>query len=515
MLLVEQIKTKNELNEKELEFLIRQKLRINKNIKINHLEIKRKSIDARKELHYIYNVLIALDNENKYLKYKHVSKYNIVKNELIKIDSNIRPIIIGYGPSGLFATYRLFEAGLKPIVFDLGSRIQKREKDVELFFKQGIFNENSNVVYGEGGAGTFSDAKLTTRIKSNEIDYIIDIFIKHGANKEIKYEAHPHIGTDIIRRVIENITDYLIDNGVEFHFDEKVIDFIFDDNREIKAIVTDKNKYESNYICLGIGHSSYDTIKKLFERGVYIETKDTAYGFRVEHPKLLIDTNQYGKNYNSSLPSSEYFLRHKDIRGVYSFCMCPGGYVIPSNANKYSITTNGMSYQNRNNHLSNSAILIQISKDKFNNDIFKAMSYIDNIEYKAYEISKSYKALAMNIKDYINNELHPLIYDSSYSLGTTLYNFNNFFDEEDNEIFKKALLYFDTKIKGFIEYGIMVGPETHASSPIRIKRNEDCVSINSKGLYPMGEGAGYGGGIMSCGLDGIRIADKMIKKIKD
>ena len=515
MLIVEQLKSKNELNIEELKLLVRKKLKLPNNKDINYLEIKRKSLDARKELFYIYNVLIEIDNEEKYLKFDNVSKYIKENIEIKKITSDIRPIIIGYGPSGIFATYRMLESGLKPIVFDIGSRINKREKDVELFLKEGIFNNNSNVVYGEGGAGTFSDAKLTTRVKSPYIEYILDILIKHGSDHKIKYEAHPHIGTDVIRKVIENITDYLIDEGVEFHFDEKVVDFIIDDNRNIKGVKTNIKEYYSDYVCLAIGHSSYKTIRKLNDRNVYLETKDFSIGFRVEHPQELIDKNQYGKNYNKSLPPSEYFLRYKDTRGVYSFCMCPGGYLIASNSKENSITTNGMSYHNRDNHLANSAILIQINKDRFDNDIDKALTFIENLEGKAYKISNSYKALAMNIKDYINNDLNDLIFESSYPLGTKLYNLNDFFDKEDNVIFKKALLHFDKKINGFIDNGIMVGPEARASSPIRITRNTNLQSINTNGLYPLGEGAGYGGGIITCAIDGIKVADMIINSLSN
>lgn len=513
MLIVREIKAKKELDLNELKDLVRKKLKIDKTIVFDYFEIQKKAIDARKELFYIYNIIFEIQDENKYLKYSNVDKYEKINVEINKINSDIRPIIIGYGPSGIFAAYRLIEAGLKPIIFEKGSRINKREKDIELFFNKGIFNENSNVVYGEGGAGTFSDAKLTTRIKSPFISYITDIFIKHGAPNNIKYDSHPHIGTDLIRKVIENITDHLIDKGAEFHFDEEIIDFIIEDN-QIKKVISNKKEYESNYVLLGIGHSSYKTVKKLFDKGVYIESKDTAIGFRVEHPQILIDKNQYGKFYNIDLPRSEYFLRHKDIKDVYSFCMCPGGFVIPSNNEINSICTNGMSYHDRSNHLANSAILIQVKKEEYGDDILGGFKYLEELEKKAYAISNSYCALAMNIKDYLNNELNDLIFESSYTLGITKYNLNNFYNEKDNEIFKRALLDFDKKIKGFIDEGIMVGPETRASSPIRIKRNEYLESINTKGLYPIGEGAGYGGGIMSCSLDGIRIADRIIDILK-
>ena len=292
---------------------------------------------------------------------------------------------------------------------------------------------------------------------------------------------------------------------------------MLDDNHKVTGIKTNKQSIMSPICLLAIGHSSYETIKNLDKQGVHISAKDMAIGFRVEHPQSLIDDNQGG----DGIPACEYFLRYKDTKGVYSFCMCPGGMVIPASSDKERIVTNGMSYAARNSGVGNSAILIQVNKEEYwGSNLSSNLSsnlggfeYLKYYEQKAYEISNSYRAPACNIKDYINNELNELNFESSYPLGTTLFNFNNFFKEEDNEIFKKALLYFDTKIKGFVDNGIMVGPETRSSCPVRIDRDIKLESINTSGLYPSGEGAGYGGGIMSCALDGIRCANKILENI--
>ena len=260
---------------------------------------------------------------------------------------------------------------------------------------------------------------------------------------------------------------------------------------------------------LGIGHSGANTIKNLDKQKVDIIPKDMAIGFRVEHPQSLIDKNQFKGHENKE--ACEYFLRYKDIKGVYSFCMCPGGLVVPSSSDLNRVVTNGMSYSLRDSKIANSAILIQVNKEEYGQGNLAGFDYIKHFEEKAYNASNSYKAIACNIKDYLNNEINDLIFPSTYSLGTILYNFNDFFKESDNEILHRALLYFDTKINGFIENGIMVGPETRSSCPIRIRRDENYQSINTKNLYPMGEGAGYGGGITSCALDGIRIANKVLE----
>lgn len=508
MLVIHELKLELDEEESKLRQLISKKL----NCQNFSYSIYKKSIDSRKEPIFSYSCLVDIENENKYLRIKNVSKYEKVDTSVKKVNTDIRPIIIGYGPSGIFSCIRLVEAGIKPIVFEKGKRISERKKDVDEFFKNGLFNENSNVQFGEGGAGTFSDAKLTTRIKDPYIDYILDTFIRFGADKDIKVNAHAHIGTDKIMDVISNITDYLISQGVEFHFEEEVKELIIL-NREFKGVKTNVKSYYSDYCLLGIGHSAYELIKEMYFKGVYVESKDLAIGFRVEHPQSLIDDVQYNGVKHKKLEPSEYFLRYQAEKGVYSFCMCPGGYVVAANSKKNTIVTNGMSYHSRDNNLANSAILIQVNKEEFNGDALSGFDYLHNIENKAYSISNSYKALSQNISDYINNELHELKFESSYSLGTTLFDFNNLFTEKQNEILKKALLDFDRKIPGFKD-GIMVGPETRSSSPVRIKRDQNCESISTKHLYPMGEGAGYGGGIMSCSLDGIRIANKIIETLR-
>ena len=506
MLLIRNIR----LNLDEPEELIKDKIIKRLHTKTNdfHYTIYKKSIDSRKETKIVYQVLVNINNEYIYLKHKDVSKYQKEEISFPKLSTNEKPIIIGYGPAGIFASMKLLDSNIKSIVFEKGKRIKERDLDVKAFMENGLLNELSNIQYGEGGAGAFSDAKLTTRIKDKYIEYILDTLIRFGAKRSIKYESHPHIGSDEIRPIIERITNHLIANGVEIHFEEEVKNFNVINGR-IKNIVTNKNTYSSNFYILAIGHSSKETIDALLKQNVYIEKKNVAIGFRVEHKQSFIDNNQY-KN-KEIKEASEYFLTHKNDRNVYSFCMCPGGYVIPATSIKNHVVTNGMSNSLRDSGYANSAILIQVNKEEFKDSPTSGFDYLYDIEKKAYSVSNSYKALSQNIKDYINNETSTLILKPTYSLGTTLYDFNNLFSSAQNKIFKEALLDFNKKIPGFIDNGIMIGPETRSSSPVRIKRNEDIVSINTSNLYPVGEGAGYGGGIMSCSLDGIRAANAIIK----
>ena len=475
-------------------------------------KIRRRSLDARKEIAFVYSLVMEVKNEAKYLQKEGIILYEEKDLSVTPVDSSLRPVIIGYGPSGIFAAWRLLEAGVRPVIFERGKRVSKREKDVENYFSKGLFLPESNVVYGEGGAGTFSDAKLTTRLNDPFIDYILDVFVKHGASEDIRIDAHAHIGTDVVRKVIEKITDDLIERGAEFHFEERVTDFLIEEGT-VKGIKTDKGEYACSHVLLGIGHSAFDTFKALYERGVFLEAKDAAVGFRVEHPQSLIDRIQYHGIVSEKLDPSEYFLRYKGEKGVYSFCMCPGGFVVPSNAEEGSVVTNGMSYHDRGNHLANSALLIQVKKEEYGEGPLAGFDYLRAIERKAYELSGSYKAVSMNLSDYVDHELHELRFPSSYPLGTITADIHSLFSEKDNEILEDALQYFNSQIPGFLEEGILAGPETRSSSPVRILRDESGQSVNTKGLYPMGEGPGYGGGIMSCALDGIRTADRVLRSL--
>lgn len=512
MLIINELKCAIDSDEKAIKQKLCQKLKI-KADELLSFEITKRSIDARKNLVYVYQIIFTAKNEKYLLNKPGIQRYQKPDISVTKVKSDKRPIIIGYGPSGIFAAYRLKQAGLNPIVFEKGGRIPQRVADVENFFKTGKLNPDSNIQFGEGGAGTFSDAKLTTRIKNPFIDYILDVFVQNGAKASIKIDAHPHIGTDEIRKVIKAITDYLIAEGVEFHFNEAVKEILIKDG-QVQGVKTSKQTYLSPIVVLATGHSAYDIAKNLKQNNVAMTSKDLAIGFRVEHPQSLIDEHQYhNADYVEVLGHAEYFLRHQSKRGVYSFCMCPGGIVVPACSEENTIVTNGMSYANRGSGIANSAILAQVSKDEFGDDVLGGFDFLKTLEKQAYRITNSYKAPAMNIKDYLNDKLNPLIFKSSYPLATHLYNLNHFFSKEYNDAFKVALMAFDQKIPGFIDQGIMVAPETRSSSPIRVLRKEDGQSENTNGLYPCGEGSGYGGGIMSCAIDGIRIADKILKKL--
>ncbi len=470
--------------------------------------IDKRAIDARhKDLFEVYRLKLVLKDETKVKGLRTYEPYAPIP----KCKTDKRPIIVGTGPGGLFAGVVLVEAGLKPLIFERGQEVSKRTKTVNTFLKESKLDSNTNVQFGEGGAGTFSDAKLMTRIKDPYIEYITDKFCYYGADPAIKTSSHPHIGSDHIIPIVKRLREDLIEKGAEYHFEEAMIDIITDNDRVI-GIKTDKDTYYSDTIILAIGHSATDTFGMLRDRGVYMERKDLAIGFRVEHPQALIDERQY-HGHDIKEPA-EYFLRYKGKRGVYSFCMCPGGYVIASSAKPFTIVTNGMSNGDRSGLYANSAILCQIKTSDMGEDLFSGIEYIEDYERKAYELSHSYKAPAQNIADFLKGDISELIFQSTYSLGTVLCDFNSFYPKLITEPIKEAFYAFDRQIPDFIDKGIIVGPETKSSSPIRIKRNERRESISHKGLWPVGEGAGYAGGIMSSALDGIKTALSIIDSLK-
>jgi len=518
MLIINNLKLELNQDQAELKVKAAKVLRL-KADDLLYFKIHKESIDARKEVIFVYSVLVKVAKEKKYYHYKNVSKFIPFTYQIPQVELNKRPIVIGFGPSGIFSSYLLAKANLKPIIFERGEMIEQRSVTVNDFWKKGILNPESNVQFGEGGAGTFSDGKLTTRIKDPRISFILDTLIKFKADEKIAYTHHAHIGTDKLKTIVKNMREEIIRLGGEFHFNTKVDELIVE-NDTLIGVKAKNDSYYSDHIILAIGHSATDTLKTLNKAKVYLEPKDFAVGVRVEHPQILIDKNQYGSNYNhEKLKASEYHLTYKaqDNRYVYSFCMCPGGYVIPSNSSEKTIVTNGMSYSQRNNDYANAGILVQIkTSDLDPEDIFSGLKYQQNIEQLAYKLANnSYQANCINIKDFINDTQNPLIFKPSYSLGAKLIDYKNLFEPFIINDLKAAFLDFDHKIPGFIDQGIIIGPETRSSSVVKIKRDpESLESVSLKHLYPAGEGAGYSGGIMSSFLDGMKIAETIINQAK-
>ncbi len=525
MIKVNNIKLQLDYEKTDIVNSIAKKLKIeSKHIK--SYSILKKSLDARKkhDIKYTFSFKVELlINENKIIKKfkeNEVSRFIEESYQFYKCEKQITPLIVGSGPAGLFCAYILIKSGLKPIIVERGEKIEDRVKSVEKFFSDGVLNPESNIQFGEGGAGTFSDGKLNTGISDKRIKLVLKTFVKFGAPEEILYEQKPHIGTDVLRIVVTNMRNYIINNGGKFLFSTKFVDFETKDNKVVSAIVELNNKTNSiicDKIVLAIGHSSRDTFYKLYKKGLEIKQKPFAVGVRIEHKQELINKIQYGENYNNkNLPVADYktFVHLNNGRTVYSFCMCPGGHVVAAASENGMIATNGMSNYKRDGENANSAILVNVTPDDFGSSHpLAGIEFQRNIERKAYEISKSYKAPAQTVESFLfNGENKIKSVKPTYKPYIILTELTNVFPKFICDSLKEGLILINKKINGFAcKDSLLIAPETRSSSPVKIVRNDDlCANID--GLYPCGEGAGYAGGITSAAVDGIKVAEKIIER---
>lgn len=520
MLRLENIHIKEEINNDKLLEKACKKFNVNKEDVID-FHIYKKSIDARKkdDISYVYTLNVEVKEEEKYSKLK---KEDIVlKNEddaiYVTRKSKLRPVIIGSGPAGLFCALYLVKEGIKPIIIEQGKKVEERIEDVKIFREKGILNTSSNVQFGEGGAGTFSDGKLTSGINNPYCSKVLLDFVKFGAPSEITYVNKPHIGTDKLVEVVKNIRKYLISKGADIYFNEKFIGFENDEN-SITSAITDKQTIKTDCIVLAIGHSARSTFEMLHSKNVKMEAKNFSVGVRVEHKQKLINESQYGKNPKLKLPPAEYKLvyhNEKTGRSCYTFCMCPGGVVMASSSEEGTIVTNGMSTFARDGENANSAVLVNVGPSDFKGDSpLEGMYFQKEIETKAFELGgKNYYAPYQRMGDFLENKIDTKCsVNPTYKPGVTYANLNELFPGFVTTTLKEGIKYFDTKLKGFAsEDAVLIAPETRSSSPIKIPRKENGMSESINGLYPCGEGPGYAGGIMSAAVDGIKIALKILQ----
>lgn len=509
MIKITNIKIKADLSDNELFEKIYKKYKINKN-DVTERRIIKKSIDARNKADIFYNYSVELEckNENK------IKNVQIVKKEepfkiIVNRKSSKRPVIIGAGPAGLFSALTLAQNGIKPIIIEQGKTVDERKKDVEEFQKTGKLNTLSNVQFGEGGAGTFSDGKLTSGIHNPLCKIVLKEFYNFGAPEQILYINKPHIGTDNLINIIRNMRNEIIKLGGEFLFNEKVTDFEFE-NSKVTAVICSK-RIETDTVILAIGHSARLTFEKLYEKGVKMEKKNFSIGVRIEHKQSMINKSQYGEITKLKLPPAEYKMAyHGENRSCYTFCMCPGGTVIASSSEPETIVTNGMSVYARNGENANSAVLVNVTPNDFKGESpLEGIYFQKDLEQKAFKLGGSnYNAPIQRFEDFENNvkSTHIGEIKPTYKPGVTLSNLNEILPDFISKTLIEGIKYFDKSIKGFAHPdAILTGVETRSSSPVQITRNENKQS-NIKGLYPCGEGAGYAGGIMSAAVDGIKCA---------
>lgn len=507
---------------------------------ITRIEIVKHSIDARKKPLlfdvYVADVLVRGNEEKivKRAKDKNITVFTKKEYDFFKavgaapFTSDKKVVIVGAGPAGLFCGFELAKHGFKPIILERGADVDKRTEIVNRFWKDGKLNPATNVQFGEGGAGTFSDGKLNTMVKDKDgrLDRVLDIFASHGAPDRIRYESKPHIGTDILREVVKNIRNDFLSLGGEIFFESQVTDIRLNPDGFVKSVICGNKEFPCDFCVLAIGHSARDTFYMLKSLGVSMQPKPFAVGFRVEHPQSLINESQYGKRDIGALPAAPYKLTTTTSqgRGVYSFCMCPGGYVVNASSEEGYLAVNGMSYSKRDGKNANSAIIITVDpKDFGGNDVLAGVEFQRRLEKKAYELAggkipvEYYGDFKKAVLKEEADPLYPDLPDDSFTPQMKgNYEFSNVHEilpEELNKAFVEGMENFGKTIKGYNDNRALVsGVESRTSSPVRINRENDGFSENVKGLFPCGEGAGYAGGIMSAAMDGIRIAQLLARK---
>lgn len=500
-----------------------------------HFTIFKRGVDARKShaILYVYSLDVEVKNEAgllaKFKRDKHVNLapdtgYHFVAQS--EKTSNQRPVIVGFGPAGIFAALILAQSGFKPIVLERGKEVRKRTQDTWGLWRKSTLNPESNVQFGEGGAGTFSDGKLYSQIKDPK-HYgrkVIQEFIKAGAPEEIQYVSHPHIGTFKLVGMVEKMRQTIIELGGEIRFESRVDD-IHIDNGEVQGVTLKTGEHiETHHLVLAVGHSARDTFEMVHKNGVFVEAKPFSIGFRIEHPQGLIDRARYGKSYSedllTKLGAADYKLVHhaKNGRSVYSFCMCPGGTVVAAASEPERVVTNGMSQYSRNERNANAGIVVGITPEQDfppESSPFGPLAGMElqrQLESNAYVMGGSnYNAPGQLIGDFLANKPSTQLgqVTPSYTPGVTLTNLADALPEFAITAMREAIPEFAKKINGFdLHDAVLTGVETRTSAPIRIKRDDATLqSINTKGLFPCGEGAGYAGGILSAGVDGIKVAE--------
>ena len=491
------------------------------------LRIIRKALDARKKssIKFVYTIEFDLYDEDAFL-IKFGGEPDIqsvvakVKPSFPRLVAERKIVIAGMGPAGLFAAIRLSEYGLTATIVERGKPVEERIKDVQSFWSRGELDAESNVQFGEGGAGTFSDGKLTTRTRDENLGYALEKLVQFGAPKEILYLGKPHIGTDKLRHVVQAIRQNLQTHGFEICFRSKLTDIVRIGDDLAGVVLNGLEERSCDYLVLAPGHSARDTYEMLLHRSVHMEQKPFAIGLRVEHPQELINRIQYGIPSLQQLPAAEYALSYaspRTHRSVYSFCMCPGGVIVAGSSESGMVVTNGMSNFTRNSPYANSALVVPVGENDFpGKSPLAGMEFQRIWERKAFMAGGgNYHAPARKLTAFLGKTSAGGV-ATTYRPGVREANLDEVLPEYVAETIRDGIHFFDRKMRGFItEEATLTGIETRTSAPVRIVRGEDLQSVSLRGLYPAGEGAGYAGGIMSAALDGIRVADRIALQIME
>ncbi|MDO4792997.1 MAG: hypothetical protein Q3993_02365 [Filifactor alocis] len=517
---VKELAKKDELSLLQKE--VAKKIGINRQ-KVRNLSIYKKSIDARKKenISFVYSCDFETDGEESLLRKG--SKLSLtltpdMRYQEVEQGSRAlvhRPVIVGTGPAGLFAGLILARRGYRPLLLERGDDVDERKKKIDRFWETGELDTQSNVQFGEGGAGTFSDGKLTSLIHDKRCRNVLEAFIEAGAPQDILYKNKPHIGTDILRDTVKRLRQRIIELGGEVRFRSQLTDIKIEDGRLVGIEINEAERMDCEVLLLATGHSARDTFEMLYHRGLDISQKAFSIGVRVEHSQSLINRSQYGADSEGLLGAADYKLSYRSPNGrsAYTFCMCPGGYVVAAASEEGMVVTNGMSEYKRDGENANSALLVNVTPEDFGSDHpLAGVDFQRRWERLAFEEGgRTYCAPAQRIGDFLDKGFDETkLVRHSYRPGITYTALDRCLPDYVISTMKEALVYFDERLEGFASgEGLMIGVETRSSSPIRMKRNEDHIS-NLAGVYPVGEGAGYAGGIMSAAVDGVKTAEKVI-----